>query len=119
MPPLPPSSTSSTSSDYPYASPPTPPDYASISIPITRKSTMTTLANSLGAYEDGRKNSYSLERFLQEPVSPTATTSRYGRMGGGMSPNGSNMSGAVMGGAYQGLGANARRPRLLLMGQRR
>lgn len=76
---------------------------------------MTTLANSLGAYDDGRKNSYSLERFLQEPVSPTA--SRFGRMGGGMSPNGS--MGPVMGGAYQGLGGNGRRPRLLLMGQKR
>lgn len=78
---------------------------------------MTTLANSLGGYEDARKNSYSLERFLQEPVSPT--TSRYGRFGG-TSPSGSMAGmGPVMGGEYRGLGGNARRPRLLLMGQKR
>ena len=107
------SSSSSSSEQFPYRPPPTPPYH---SVPINSKMDCSTSSQST------KKNSYSLERFLQEPTSPSPRTSHKSacRPHSSMSRSQALQSPTSSVGTYPGVGqANGRRPRLLLMGQRR
>ena len=110
---MPLSSSSSSSEQFPYHPPPTPPYH---SIPINSKMDCSTSSQST------KKNSYSLERFLQEPTSPSPRTSHKSayRPHSSMSRSQALQSPTSSVGTYPGVGqASGRRPRLLLMGQRR
>lgn len=107
------SSSSSSSEQFSYCPPPTPPYH-----PIPINSNMDCSASSQSAKE----NSYSLNRFLQEPTSPSPRTSHKSayRPHSSMSRPQALQSPTSSVGTYPGVGqASSRRPRLLLMGQRR